>query len=198
MTKLLFAVTSADHWTLKDGTPHPTGYWAEELVEAHRVFVDAGYDIVIATPGGKAPVVDEGSLAPEVNGGQEGADRMRKYIADLQPVLDSPEILENADAADYDVVFVPGGHGPMEDLAVSASFGELLVNFLDADKVVSAVCHAPAALLPAQRPDGSWLFDGYQLTAFTNEEETQAGLAGQGSVAARNSPTRIGRQILEG
>ena len=32
---------------------------------------------------------------------------MRKYIADLQPVLDSPEILENADAADYDVVFVP-------------------------------------------------------------------------------------------
>ncbi|MBQ7808498.1 type 1 glutamine amidotransferase domain-containing protein [Rhodococcus sp. (in: high G+C Gram-positive bacteria)] len=177
MTKLLFAVTSADHWTLKDGTPHPTGYWAEELVESHRVFVDAGYEIVIATPGGKAPVVDEGSLAPEVNGGQEGADRMRKYIADLQPVLDSPEILENADAADYDVVFVPGGHGPMEDLAVSASFGELLVNFLDADKVVSAVCHAPAALLPAQRPDGSWLFDGYQLTAFTNEEETQAGLA---------------------
>ena len=62
--------------------------------------------------------MDEGSLAPEVNGGQEGADRMRKYIADLQPVLDSPEILENADAADYDVVFVPGGHGPMEDLAV--------------------------------------------------------------------------------
>ena len=43
--------------------------------------------------------------------------------------------------------------------------------------MVSAVCHAPAALLPAQRPDGSWLFDGYQLTAFTNEEETQAGLA---------------------
>lgn len=56
MTKLLFAVTSADHWTLNDGTAHPTGYWAEELVEAHRVFVEAGYDIVIATPGGKAPL----------------------------------------------------------------------------------------------------------------------------------------------
>lgn len=177
MTKLLFAVTSADHWTLNDGTAHPTGYWAEELVESHRAFVDAGYDITIATPSGRAPTVDEGSLAPEVNRGQEGADRMRKYIADLQPVLNSPHVLEDADANIYDVVFVPGGHGPMEDLAVSASFGELLVNFFDSGKIVSAVCHAPAALLPARRPDGSWLFEGYHLTSFTNEEETQAGLA---------------------
>lgn len=177
MTKLLFAVTSADHWTLNDGTAHPTGYWAEELVESHKAFVDAGYDIVIATLGGKVPVVDEGSLAPEVNGGQEGADRMRKYIADLQPALNSPHILEDIDADTFDVVFVPGGHGPMEDLAVSTAFGELLVKFLDAGKVVSAVCHAPAALLPARRSDGSWLFDGYNLTSFTNEEETQAGLA---------------------
>ena len=136
MTKLLFAVTSADHWTLNDGTAHPTGYWAEELVESHKAFVDAGYDIVIATPGGKVPVVDEGSLAPEVNGGQEGADRMRKYIADLQPALNSPHILEDIDADTFDVVFVPGGHGPMEDLAVSTAFGELLVKFLDAGKVV--------------------------------------------------------------
>lgn len=31
MTAVLFVVTGADHWTLADGTSHPTGYWAEEL-----------------------------------------------------------------------------------------------------------------------------------------------------------------------
>ena len=49
--------------------------------------------------------------------------------------------------------------------------------FLDSGKVVSAVCHAPAALLAATRDDGSWPFAGYELTGFTNTEEEQAGLA---------------------
>ena len=45
-----------------DGTSHPTGYWAEELAEPHRIFVAAGWDITIATPGGVAPTVDRLSL----------------------------------------------------------------------------------------------------------------------------------------
>ncbi|MEV0945757.1 type 1 glutamine amidotransferase domain-containing protein [Rhodococcus sp. NPDC049939] len=177
MTRVLFVVTAADHWTLADGTAHPTGYWAEELVESHRVFEEAGYEVVIATPGGKAPVVDQTSLAAEVNGGEERAAELKDYLDRLKPRLDSPAVLEDSDAKDFDFVFVPGGHGPMEDLAVSEPFGNLLVDFQNAGKTISAVCHAPAALLPAKKADGSWLFDGYELTAFTNEEETQAGLA---------------------
>lgn len=178
MTTLLFAVTAADQWTLKDGSSHPTGFWAEELVESHRTFVEAGWDVTVATPGGKKPVVDEGSLAVDANGGDEEkvADQ-KKYLASIESLLASPAKLEEQKASDFDVVFVPGGHGPMEDLAVSESFGGLVVDFLDSGKVVSAVCHAPAALLPAVRTDGTWAFDGYQLTAFTDEEETQAGLA---------------------
>ena len=48
---------------------------------------------------------------------------------------------------------------------------------LDDDKVVAAVCHGPAALLSATRPDGTWAFAGRKLAGFTNDEETQAGLA---------------------
>ncbi|NGP05274.1 type 1 glutamine amidotransferase domain-containing protein [Rhodococcus sp. 14C212] len=177
MTKVLFVVTGADHWTLADGTRHPTGFWAEELIEPYRVFTDAGFDITFATPGGRTPVVDEASLAPDAAGSEERSDELRQTLTDLKPVLDSPTVLEDVRAEDYDLVFVPGGHGPMEDLAVSEPFGRLLGNFLDADKLVSVVCHAPAALLPARRADGVWLFDGYRMTGFTNEEETQAGLA---------------------
>jgi Uncharacterized protein conserved in bacteria (DUF2188) len=36
----------------------------------------------------------------------------------------------------------------------------------------------PAALLSAERGDGSWAFAGRELSALTDEEETQAGLAG--------------------
>ncbi len=71
-----------------------------------------------------------------------------------------PLRLEDVKAADYDAVYIPGGHGPMEDLAVSPAMGELLVGMLDAGKIVSSVCHGPAALLPATRADGEWAFAG--------------------------------------
>jgi hypothetical protein len=49
MTSVLIVVSAADRWTLKDGSGHPTGYWAEELAEPHKIFAAAGWDITIAT-----------------------------------------------------------------------------------------------------------------------------------------------------
>jgi len=36
-----------------------------------------------------------------------------------------------------------------------------------------AVSTGPAALLSAPQADGAWMFDGYRMTAFTDEEEDQ-------------------------
>lgn len=55
MSKILFVMTGADHWTLADGTKHPTGYWAEEVVAPYRAFEAAGHEIVVATPAGWCP-----------------------------------------------------------------------------------------------------------------------------------------------
>ena len=52
MTKVLMVVSAADHWTLNDGTHHPTGFWAEEFVVPHQTFTEAGWHVDIATPGG--------------------------------------------------------------------------------------------------------------------------------------------------
>jgi putative intracellular protease/amidase len=177
MPNLLLVLTGADRWTLNDGTPHPTGFWAEELLAPMQVFRDAGVDVTVATPGGVVPTVDEGSLTPDMAGGEESADRMRGELDDLSDVLGSPVRLEDVSPSDYDGVFIPGGHGPMEDLAVSEDMGRVLVSMLDDGRVVASVCHGPASLLPAQRADGSWAFAGRQMTGFTNEEEQQAGLA---------------------
>lgn len=178
MTRVLMAVSGSDHWTLADGTSHPCGFWPEELAVPHEVFTAAGFDVVIATPGGVRPVADEAGFTPEMNGGSdEPGRRFRDYLASIDDELGAPVDLDAVSADDYDVVFVPGGHGPMEDLAVSPVFGALVAAFTAADKPVAAVCHGPAALLPATAADGRWVFAGRRLTGFTNEEETQVGFA---------------------
>ncbi|MEV7658168.1 type 1 glutamine amidotransferase domain-containing protein [Streptomyces anulatus] len=176
MSKILFVMTGVDHWTLADGTEHPTGFWAEEAVAPYEAFKAAGHEIVVATPGGVVPTVDRGSLAPEVNGGQEGADRVAAALESMTEIK-NPLGLEDVNLDDYDAVFYPGGHGPMEDLAVNATSGKLLIDTLDSGKPLAVVCHGPAALLAATQADGANAFAGYRVAAFTNAEETQAGLA---------------------
>ncbi|MGK3204275.1 type 1 glutamine amidotransferase domain-containing protein [Amycolatopsis sp. MEPSY49] len=178
MTRVLFAVSGSDHWTLADGTRHPCGFWPEELAVPHRIFRENGFDIVIATPGGVRPTADEAGFSPEMNGGSpEPGQRFRAYLAEIDAELATPADLNSVDAADFDLVFVPGGHGPMEDLAVSAEFGALVAAFAAAGKPVAAVCHGPAALLPATDPDGNWLFAGRRVTGFSDAEEAQVGFA---------------------
>ncbi|WP_420032345.1 type 1 glutamine amidotransferase domain-containing protein [Streptomyces sp. cg28] len=197
MSKILFVVTGADHWTLADGTEHPTGFWAEEAAAPYEAFKAAGHEVVVATPGGVVPTVDQGSLAPEMNGGQEGADRIARAL-DTMTELRSPLKLEEVDLDDYAAVFYPGGHGPMEDLAVDADSGALLTAALDSGKPLGVVCHGPAALLAATREDGTNVFRGYEVAAFTNEEETQAGLADRAKWLLQDRLTEAGVQVLVG
>jgi putative intracellular protease/amidase len=195
VSKILFVVTGADHWTLKDGTKHPTGFWAEELVAPYRVFTEGGHEVVIATPGGVVPTVDQGSLAAEANGGQEQADAVRAEL-DAIDELRSPLRLEDVDLDDYAAVFYPGGHGPMEDLAVDATSAGLLTQALSSGRPLGIVCHAPAALLATEA--GGSPFAGYRLTGFTNAEETQAGLAERAPWLLQDRLIALGVDFQEG
>src|SRR5438445_13818563 len=123
--KILFVMTGADHWTLADGTKHPTGFWAEEAAAPYRAFRAAGHQIAIATPGGVLPPVDAGSLTPEANGGADGAQAIADTLAAMTETR-TPLRLEDVSLDDYDAVYYPGGHGPMEDLAVNPDSGRLL------------------------------------------------------------------------
>ncbi|MFJ9817668.1 type 1 glutamine amidotransferase domain-containing protein [Streptomyces sp. NPDC101151] len=191
MSKILFVLTGADRWTLADGTAHPTGFWAEEAVVPYRALKAAGHEIVVATPGGVVPTIDRASLAPEFNGGQEGAEEIARAL-DGMAELREPVKLAEVDLDDFAAVFYPGGHGPMEDLAVDADSGRLLVAALDSGKPLAVVCHGPAALLAAVRADGSNAFAGYRATAFTNEEETQSGFAAQARWLLQDRLTEAG------
>ena len=282
MTRIAYLVTSAHEMTLSDGTPHPTGYFAEEALKPYERFVDAGFDVTVITPDGKPPYADPYGLSwffhyPDADkdylasvvrtfardvddirltlhqntelglaaarrvaallqaSGYTAADAHRIVSAaaktawrqdrqfadvlaeDTSPGLTREQIQHEVDAqradsqrlsderyrtlqeipgfqhpvalssltdeemGEFDAVFAPGGHGPMVDLSDNPDVGRLLATLHRKRAPIAALCHGPAMLLSApERPDGQWLFDGYRMTSFTDEEEdqTEAGLLG--------------------
>ena len=77
MAKVLFIVSGATYWVLKDGTRYATGYWAEEFANPYKIVTDAGHEVVVATPNGVTPNVDMMSLRPEMAGGRRAPSSWR-------------------------------------------------------------------------------------------------------------------------
>jgi putative intracellular protease/amidase len=175
MAKVLFVVSSATYWVLKDGTRYATGFWAEEFAAPYKTLTDAGHEVVVASPGGTTPVPDMMSLRPSMAGGEEGALELEAIIRSAE-TLRRPLKLSDVRLEDYDAVYLPGGHGPMADLALDADAGRILTAQLASGKPLAIVCHGPSAML-ATRIHGVSPFKGYQVTCFTNEEEEAVGLA---------------------
>lgn len=175
MAKVLFIVSGAAYWVLKDGSRYATGYWAEEFANPYEILTEAGHEVVVATPDGVIPTVDMMSLRPEMAGGIDGALRLEAIIRSAE-AMRRPLKLSDVRLEDYDGVYLPGGHGPMADLAWDADVGRLLTAQLASGNPLIIVCHAPAAML-ATRIHGVSPFKGYNVTCFTNEEEEAVGLA---------------------
>ncbi len=175
MAKVLFIVSGATYWVLKDGTRYATGYWAEEFANPYKILTDAGHEVVVGTPNGAIPNVDMMSLRPEMVGGIQEALDLEAIIRSAE-AMRRPLALANVRLEDYDAVYVPGGHGPMSDLAFDADVGRLLTAQLLSGNPLFIVCHGPAAML-ATRIHGVSPFKGYRVTGFTNKEEEAVGLA---------------------
>ncbi|WAJ45020.1 type 1 glutamine amidotransferase domain-containing protein [Mycobacterium sp. Aquia_216] len=196
MARILFVVTAASYWTLNDGTRHPTGYWAEEFAAPYDALSRAGHQIVVATPGGTVPYVDVMSLRPSMAGSLEIAEKLEGILRSAEE-LRRPIQLANARLDDYDAVYYPGGHGPMEDLWRDADSGRLLIAALASGKPLAIVCHAPAAIL-ATRRDGTSPFAGYRVTAFTNDEEDGVGLRAKAPWTAEDELVKLGVDFVRG
>ena len=168
---ILFIVTS--HAQLGD-TGDRTGIWLEEVTTPYYVLTDAGHQVVFASPkGGQVPT------DPRRLGDRSKVPSVDRYFNDsnLQAKLADARPIDGLMARDFDAVFFPGGHGPMFDLADHPEVARLVYFFTQRQKPVAAVCHGPAALLSARKPDGRWLFADKRLTGFSNEEETAVELA---------------------
>lgn len=161
--RALFVTTSCDR--LPSG--HPTGLWAEEFAVPYMAALEAGIRVVVASPKGGAVPIDEKS-AP--------SDKEKQAWAAALTALESSVTLASVRDEDVDAIFVPGGHGPLVDLAHDETLHALIARHDAAGKLIATVCHGPAALVHARRADGTPFLDGRRATGFTDTEERLAGL----------------------
>ena len=163
--KILMVLTS--HSELGD-TGEKTGFWVEEFAAPYYVFLDAGADVTLASPEGGQPPVDPKSEMSDFQ-----TDATRRFDKDKvsQARLAETVKLSEINAADYDAVFYPGGHGPLWDLTENTTSIALIEAFVKAEKPVAAVCHASAALLNVSDSAGVPIVKGRAVTGFSNTEE---------------------------
>ena len=147
------------------------GYWAEECIEPLTTLESEGVDVTVATPSGSPPVVDERSLDPEAAGGEDVAAEYREIDAE-HPELTDPAPIATVDAADYDAVVFPGGHGTVWDVNQDRHARQLLLDAVAGEEGVAlVVCHAVGILAFTREADGTPLVEGRSVTGFPNEWE---------------------------
>lgn len=169
--KILMVLTSHDRL---GETGKATGLWLEELASPYYVFKDAGAEVALASPAGGQPPVDPNS---ELSGNQTEATRRFRADAAAMQALTHTHKLADIDAAAFDAVFYPGGHGPLWDLVDDEDSLRVIETLYAEGKPVAAVCHGPAALRDARGPYGLPLVRGKAVTGFSDSEERAAGLA---------------------
>lgn len=169
--KILMVLTS--HATLGD-TGKPTGFWLEEFAAPYYAFIDAGAEVVLASPAGGQPPLD-----PASDGDDAQTDATRRFKADAvaQEALASTHELADIAEARYDAVFYPGGHGPLWDLAEDRDSIALIERTYAGGTPLGLVCHAPGVLRGAKNASGGPLVHGLKVTGFTNSEEAGVGLS---------------------
>lgn len=194
---VLVVLSDAAQLDLKNGKVTQTGFFFNELMQPVKLLLDAGHTVTFATPKGKAPSLDQGSVSKSYFNNDVDAFNAHKALLDRLKITspgESPVIslsrVEQLGYERFDALYIPGGRAPMQDLTHSPLLGKLLASFHARGKPTALVCHGPAALLSAlpdaagfvgqlelagrvtARPD--WIYAGYKMTVMSNVEERLA------------------------
>ncbi|MGC5364248.1 type 1 glutamine amidotransferase domain-containing protein [Streptomyces sp. DT24] len=164
--KILFVLTSHDSL---GSTGRRTGFYVPEVAHPAAVFRKAGYALdYVSVRGGAAP---QDGINPD-----DGV--VADFLADpaTQDALATTVTAKEVDAEEYDAIYFAGGHGTMWDFPEAEDLASLTAAIYERGGTVAAVCHGPAGLVNVKLADGSYLVEGKQVSAFTNEEEAAVGL----------------------
>ena len=194
--KVLVTGSNATRLELQGGDFAAIGQYLNETAVPAMTLIDAGYEVVLATPDGSKPRIDEGSDSAGSFGGDEDAyARAKRFFAD-HPSMNQVRTLRSVidDGLDgYAGLYVPGGHAPIVDLMQDADMGTILRHFHEAGKPTALLCHGPIAIVAAM-PSArefqaaliagdeakardlakNWVYTGYRMTVFSASEETWA------------------------
>src|SRR5262249_44727784 len=185
--------SNATRIEVQGGGTGPTGNYLNETVVPAMAFVAAGYDLVLATPNGTKPHIDEGFGSVGRFVGEPAPYSRGKAFWTNDPAMNQVRTLRSVinDGLDgYASVFVPGGQAPVVDLMQDPDAGEILRHFHEHSKLTALLCHGPIALISAM-PHArefraaliagdenkakewakGWQYAGYKMTIFSASEE---------------------------
>jgi protease I len=110
------------------------GFEQDELMLPRQALLDAGVQVTLASPG-TAPITGE-------KGGEKGES------------ITPDTTIDQVDTANFDALVLPGGVGNPDKLRMNERAVEIVGEFMDDEKIVAAICHAPWLLVEADVVDG--------------------------------------------
>ncbi|KAI2726209.1 hypothetical protein CBS147332_3096 [Penicillium roqueforti] len=184
--KVLIVLSDAHSFPLKKTRGHdagkvveqPSGFFLQELTKPLHKILDAGHEVTFASPKGHEPAPDPNSETLIANAGnfyerQRANDLLERMKCENGFSRPRPfSTISNSELATFAAVFIPGGHAPLEDLGGDAELGRILRYFHQENKPTAVICHGPYALLSTKKAgDGSFVYDGYKITSWSDVEE---------------------------
>jgi protease I len=147
-----------------------------------RTLIDAGHEVVFATPDGRPAAADPRILSGRGFGPFRHWLRARPHARELYAEMEASEAFRHPlpyaeiDPDDFDGVVLTGGHAKdMKSYLDSELVQELVRAHMQAGKPVGAICHG--VLIPARAIDpatGKSILYGRKTTALTSAQELSA------------------------
>ncbi|KAL2807984.1 class I glutamine amidotransferase-like protein [Aspergillus granulosus] len=125
----------------------------------------------IASPaGGRSPLEPRSLKFPNTDKSAKAWQANPVRMALLENTV-SPE---QVDSAEFDAIYVTGGHGVMYDIPDSEGLQRITREIFERGGIVASVCHGYCGLLNTKLSDGSYLVAGREMTGFSWKEEVLA------------------------
>jgi protease I len=116
------------------------GFENDELFKPRQALLDAGATVTLA------------SITTDPIRGEKDGEKAESITPDLA--------IEDVDTDDYDALVLPGGVANPDKLRMQERAIEIISEFMEDEKIVAAICHAPWLLIEAD------VVDGRQLTSW--------------------------------
>ena len=154
-------------------TGWPVGFWWSELTHPYHAFQEAGYEVEFFSPDGGACAAD-GMSDPRDASGYSATDLISMGFLStpsLAALVDKTKPVSEINVARFDAIVVAGGQAPMFTFDKAVALHKKFVEFYEAGKIASALCHGVAILKFAKLSNGEYLVKGKTVTGFANVEE---------------------------
>ncbi len=158
------------------------GFDPTEVAIPWKIFIEKGHSVVFATPSGDKASPDSLMVSGDKLGVWKFALRARQDAVAACAEMRSDDAFCNpvqyvdAVEADFDAIFLPGGHDKrVREFLESKVLQQLLVKFFAAQKPVAAICHG--VVLAARSIDpatGESVIHNYKTTSLLKSQERLA------------------------